>query len=131
MEITLDAIDELRDRVDVTYEEACNYLKAARGDVVEAILLLERERGKGSRSPEEEIVDRGRDMLDRVRRTVEEGMRKKLVVRREERTVAELPLAAGLVGAIVAPKLAVLGAVAALVTRSTVDIEDREDTPRI
>ena len=131
MEITLDAIDELRDRVDVTYEEACNYLKAARGDVVEAILLLERERGKGNRSPEEEIVDRGRDMLDRVRRTVEEGMRKKLVVRREERTVAELPLAAGLVGAIVAPKLAVLGAVAALVTRSTVDIEDREDTPRI
>ncbi|NLU42829.1 MAG: DUF4342 domain-containing protein [Firmicutes bacterium] len=131
MEITLEAIDELRDRVDVTYEEACNYLKAARGDVVEAILLFERDRGKSDRSPEEEIVDRGRDMLDRVRKAVEEGMRKKLVVRREERTVAELPLAAGLVGAIVAPKLAVLGAVAALVTRSTVDIEDREDTPRI
>jgi len=131
MEITLEAIDELRDRVDVTYEEACNYLKAARGDVVEAILLFERDRGKSDRSPEEEIVDRGRDMLDRVRKAVEEGMRKKLVVRREERTVAELPLAAGLVGAIVAPKLAVLGAVAALVTRSTVDIEDQEDTPRI
>ena len=131
MEITLEAIDELRDRVDVTYEEACNYLKAARGDVVEAILLFERDRGKSDRSPEEEIVDRGRDMLDRVRKAVEEGMRKKLAVRREERTVAELRLAAGLVGAIVAPKLAVLGAVAALVTRSTVDIEDQEDTPRI
>jgi hypothetical protein len=131
MEITLEAIDELRDRIDVTYEEACDYLKAARGDVVEAILLYERERGKGRSSREEEIVDRGRDVLDRVRRAVEEGIRKKLVVRREERTVAELPLAAGLVGAILAPKLAVLGAVAALVTRSTVDIEDREDMPGI
>jgi hypothetical protein len=131
MEITLDAIDELRARIDVTYEQACDYLRAAHGDIVEAILLYERDKGKGNRSREDEVIDRGRDMLDRVRKTVEEGMRKKLVVRREERTVAELPLAAGLVGAIVAPKLAVLGAVAALVTRSTVDIEDREDTPKI
>lgn len=131
MEITLDSIDRLRARIDVTYEEACNYLRAADGDVVEAILMFEREKDKGGRSRDEELVDRGKDMLCRARRAVEESGRKRLVVRREDRTVAELPLAAGVVGVLLAPKLAVLGAVAALVTRSTVDIEDRPDVPDI
>ena len=40
MEITLDAIDELRARIDVTYEQACDYLRAAHGDIVEAILCM-------------------------------------------------------------------------------------------
>lgn len=131
MEITLDRIDELRARIDVTYEEACNYLRAAGGDVVEAILMFERERNSAGRGRDEELADRGRDVLCRMRKAVEESGRKRLVVRREDRTVAELPLAAGVIGAILAPKLAVLGAMAALVTRSTVDIEDRADMPGI
>jgi hypothetical protein len=124
MDITLDRIDELRARADVSYEEACNYLRATDGDVVEALLMVERARGRGDRSYENELIDRGRDMFERLRRAVEQSGRKKLVVRQEHRTVAELPLVAGVVGAILAPKLAVISAVAALVTKSTVDIED-------
>lgn len=127
MDITLDRIDELRARADLSYEEACNYLRATDGDVVEALLMVERARGKGDRSYENDLVDRGRDVFERVRRAVEQSGRKRLIVRQEHRTVAELPLAAGIVGAVLAPKLAVLSAVAALLTKSTVDIEDSSD----
>lgn len=127
MDITLDQIDELRARAGVSYEEACNYLRAASGDLVEAILMAERDREKGDRTSSTEFADKGRDMLERFRRTVSESTKRRLIVRNEDRTVAEMPLAAGLIGAILAPKLAVLGAVAALVTKSTVEIEDQTD----
>ncbi len=129
MDITLDRIDELRARINVTYEEACNYLRAANGDVVEAILMYERSRTGNGGTRDEELVDKGKDVLERFRKAIDESRRKRLVVRQEDRTVAELPLAAGVIGAILAPKLAVIGAVAALVTRSTVDIEDTPEMP--
>jgi len=119
MDITLDKIDELRARVNVSYEEACNYLRAAGGDLIQAIVMAERDRFDDT-----ELTNKGRDTVERIRTMISESAKKRLVVRRDERTVAEIPLVAGVVGAVLAPKLAVLGAVAALVTRSTVKIED-------
>lgn len=58
---------------------------------------------------------------------VSEGTKKRLVVKQEDRKVAEIPLAAGVIGAVLAPKLAVIGAVAALVSKSVVEIEDTTD----
>lgn len=127
MDITLDQIDELRARAGVSYEEACNYLRAAGGDLIEAILMAERDREKSDRLSGSEIADRSRDVLERVRRVVSEGTKKRLVVKQEDRKVAEIPLAAGVIGAVLAPKLAVIGAVAALVSKSVVEIEDTAD----
>ncbi len=44
MKITLEMIDELRSRVNVTYEEAKDALERTEGDVVKSIILLERQK---------------------------------------------------------------------------------------
>jgi len=40
--ITIEQIDELRKRLDVTYEEAKEALEACNGDMLEAIIYLEK-----------------------------------------------------------------------------------------
>ncbi len=53
-----------------------------------------------------------------------EGNVRRIIVRDEEgKLLLELPVTAGLIGAVLAPWLAAAGAIAALVTRCTVSVE--------
>jgi hypothetical protein len=47
-------------------------------------------------------------------------------IRQGSRTVAEFPLTAGVVGAVLAPTLAAIGALVALVKDCTIDVERAE-----
>jgi rRNA maturation protein Nop10 len=67
------------------------------------------------------------DLVKRVRGLLHEGNVTKIIVRNEKgKLLLELPVTAGLIGAVIAPWLAVLGATAALVTKCTVTVERRE-----
>lgn len=67
------------------------------------------------------------DLGDRLGKIVHEGNVRKVIVKRGEDTIAEFPLTAGVVGAVLAPPLAAIGAIAALVANCTIEIE-RSDT---
>ena len=56
-----------------------------------------------------------------------EGNVRRLIVKRGDETIAEFPLTAAVVGAVLAPPLAAIGAIAALVTDCTIEVE--RDTP--
>jgi hypothetical protein len=74
----------------------------------------------------------GGELLDTVRRVVHEGNVRRIVIRQGERTVAEFPLTAGVVGAVIAPVLAAVGALAALLTQCSIAVErseERADAP--
>jgi hypothetical protein len=67
------------------------------------------------------------DLVSKVKDLLHEGNVTKIIVRDEEgRLLLELPVAAGLIGAVLAPWLAALGAIAALVTRCSISVERRE-----
>ena len=68
------------------------------------------------------------NISDRVKDLVHEGNVRRVVVTHEDRTVAQFPLTAGVVGAVLAPALAVAAGLVALFTHSTVRIE-RTDVP--
>jgi hypothetical protein len=70
----------------------------------------------------------GEDLLKRVRQIVHEGNVRRIVIKQGSRTVAEFPVNVGLVGAVAAPMLAALGAVAALLSKCTIEVE-REGEP--
>jgi hypothetical protein len=70
----------------------------------------------------------GGELLDTVRRLVHEGNVRRIVIRQGERTVAEFPLTAGVVGAVIAPVLAAVGALAALLTQCTIAVERSDET---
>jgi hypothetical protein len=63
------------------------------------------------------------DIVDRIKQLLREGNRRRIVVAHEERTVAQFPLTIGVIAAIVAPPLAAIAIVIALVTESSVKVE--------
>jgi hypothetical protein len=71
------------------------------------------------RSESESVVEKVRDLIH-------EGNVRRVVVQHEGRTVAEFPLTAGVVGAVLAPVVAALGALVALLKDCTIEVERGE-----
>ena len=62
--------------------------------------------------------------MKKVKDLLHEGNVRKIIVRDEEgKLLLELPVTAGLIGAVLAPWLAAAGAIAALVTRCTITVQ--------
>jgi Domain of unknown function (DUF4342) len=79
----------------------------------------------------ETIEAKGDALIDKLRQLIAEGNVRRVRIRQHGRTVAEFPLTIGVVGALLAPVLAAIGAVAALVTDCTVDVERTQVTPAV
>jgi hypothetical protein len=81
-----------------------------------------------TRTTEEYSVS-GDGVVSKVKELVHEGNVRRLIIRNEEgRTLLEIPLTLGVVGAILLPTWAAIGAVAALVTNCTLVVERYEDS---
>ena len=106
MEISLEAIDAVRERTGVSYKEAKEALEQTEGSVVDAIVLLEDKSGA-----------RTNDVLEKIKALVKEGNVNKIRVKRDDKVLLTVPvnagIAGGLVGLAVAPWWGVLAAAAA------------------
>ena len=65
----------------------------------------------------------GDDLLRRVKEILHEGNVRRIVIKQGSRTVVEFPVTVGVVGALAAPSLAAVGALAALLTECTIEVE--------
>ncbi len=76
----------------------------------------------------EEFKVNGEELLKKVKELIAEGNIRRISIRNKEgKTIMELPLTIGVVGAVLAPPLAAVGAIAALVTECTLVVE-RDDS---
>ncbi len=71
----------------------------------------------------ESIKADGGELLEKVKGLVREGNVRRIVIRQGDRSVAEFPLTVGVVGAVAAPVLAAVGALAALLTNCTIEVQ--------
>lgn len=115
----LEKIDVLRNRMNVSYEEARSALEATGWDLVEALVKLEQD----EKSRKEEIFVRGNELVAKIKELVRKGNVTKIRIKQDEKILLEIPVTAGVVGALLAPQLAIIGAVATMVSRSTLEIE--------
>jgi hypothetical protein len=115
----LEKIDAVRERMNVTYREAKEALESSNWDVVEAIVQLEQEEN----SRKEEVFVRGSELVEKIKEIVHKGNVSRIKVKQDDKILVEIPVTAGLVGALLAPQLAIIGAVAALISRCSVEIE--------
>ena len=75
----------------------------------------------------EEFHVNGEELLARIKKLIHEGNIRRIIIKdKEGKTVMEIPLTIGVVGVLLAPTLAALGAVAALLTEATVVVEKGE-----
>lgn len=67
------------------------------------------------------------NLIDKVKELIREGNVTRIIIRDEGgKTLLEIPATVGVVGVILAPWLAALGAIAALATQCTIAVERRE-----
>ena len=76
----------------------------------------------------EEFRVNGEELLGKVKGLMHEGNIRRIIIKNKEGTVVfEIPLTIGVVGALLAPSLAAIGAIAALLTEATVVVEKSDE----
>lgn len=72
----------------------------------------------------EEFRVNGEELIARIKNLIKEGNIRRVIIKdKEGKIVFEIPLTLGVVGALIAPQLAAIGAIAALLTEATVVVE--------
>ena len=81
------------------------------------------------RSWTETISAEGDALLEEVTRLVHEGNVRRIVIKQGADTVVEFPMTVGVAGALIAPWLAAAGAIAALITDCSIEVERVGEAP--
>ena len=71
----------------------------------------------------ETIEIKGEQLIAKIKELIAEGNVRRVRIRQKDQLIAEFPLTIGVVGAVIAPVLAAVGALAALLTDCTIDVE--------
>ena len=72
----------------------------------------------------EEFKIKGEDLLAKIKQLIEEGNVRRVIIKdKNDKTIIEIPLTIGVVGIVLAPVLAAVGAIAALVSECKVLVE--------
>jgi len=72
----------------------------------------------------------GEELLAKIKELIHEGNVRKIIIKNEKgETYLEIPVTIGLIGAIVAPVFAAIGALAALAAKFTIEVEHKEEEP--
>lgn len=77
----------------------------------------------------ESVKVEGGAILDKLKELVHEGNIRRVRVRQGDRTIAEFPLTAGVVGVVLAPVLAAVATIVALAKDCAIDVERDTTVP--
>ena len=88
---------------------------------------------------QEELQVMGEQLLSKVKELIHEGNVRRIIIKQEGHTIMEIPLTVGVVGVLVAPALAAIGALGALMAQCSIEVvrserpgeaaQDRGDVP--
>jgi len=74
----------------------------------------------------EEFKVSGEELVEKIKEIIKEGNARKIIIKNEDgESVVEFPLTVGAIGALIAPILAAVGAMAALLTKCTIVVEKK------
>ena len=122
MDISLEKIDTVVARTGASFSNAKKALEETEGDVIEAIILLEEKEDSWT----EDISHKSEDLIDKVKDLVREGNVTKVVVKKDGRTILNIPVTFAAVGSVLAIKPALLGLGIAVLSRCSIEVV-RED----
>ncbi|NLJ78103.1 MAG: DUF4342 domain-containing protein [Tissierellia bacterium] len=124
MDISLEKVDRVVERTGVLFAEAKEALEKTDGDVVEAIIYIE----KKASSQSKDISDKGERMVNKVKEIVKKGNVTKITVKKDGEVLLNIPVTAAAIGTILAAPLAILGLGSALISKCTIEVlkEDGE-----
>jgi len=82
---------------------------------------------QGDKSSWDEFQVKGEELIGKVKELIREGNVRRIIIDNEEgKTLIEIPLTIGVVGALFLPVFAAVGAIAAMVTNCTIRVQRKE-----
>jgi len=88
------------------------------------VILMPASKKKSSSKKRETFEIRGEELVKKVKELIREGnVRRITILDKKGKEIIVVPLTVGVVGALLAPPLAAIGAIAALVTECTIRVE--------
>lgn len=121
-EITLEKIDIIRQRTGVSYAEAKEALLNNNGNVVDTLIYLE----KNQKTFTQNISEVSNELIDTIKDIIKKGNVSRIKVKKDNRLLVDIPVSAGIAAGAISlfyPSLLVIGAVTALATKITIEIE--------
>lgn len=76
----------------------------------------------GTKDYKEEISVQGHELVNRMKELIRQGNVRRIIVKHDGRTIVEFPLTVGVVGALLAPELAAIGAIGALLAECKLEV---------
>lgn len=135
--ITIEKLDAVIERVSsTTYAEAKQALLDCQGDVIEAVILLELEKGFGGKTKQakktmEEVFSKDNEDLKELKLQVKELLKKSSVIRviveKNGKIVMNIPLTVGVVGLALGPLVTLVGLSAAVLGKYNIMIQNEDD----
>lgn len=108
MSVKVELIDELRKRANVSYEEAKEALEKCNGDLVEALIYLEKQN--------KVKADEGSSFFNTIKKLIKKGNATKFIIRKKDNIILSLPVTVALIVTVFAPHVTVVGIILALIT---------------
>lgn len=119
MEITLEKIELVKDRTGVSYKEAKEALEAAEGSVVDAIINIEESIDIKSKN---KFAEQSAHVVDKIKEAIKKGNVAKIIVKKNDEVILNLPVNVSIVGTVLAPWAAVAGVIAAFGTKCAIEL---------
>lgn len=119
MEITLEKIELVKDRTGVSYKEAKEALEKAEGSVVDAIIEIEESIDEAG---QKKLSSKGVQIIDNLKEIIRKGNVSKVVIRKDEEIILNLPLNVGIIGTLAAPVAMIAGVLVAFGTKCEIEV---------
>ncbi len=119
MEITVEMVEQVKDKTGVSYKEAKEALIRSNGDVVDAIIDLEEnfEIDADTVEPTNKMA-----ILEKLKELIKKGNVSKITVKKDGEIIVNLPVNVGIIGAVVAPLASVAAIIAAFGTKCVIEV---------
>ena len=119
MDITVEMIDQVKDRTGVSYKEAKEALERSGGNVVDAIIDIEESLGASTKRAE---AKDGKRIIEKLKELVKKGNVSKILIKREGEVVMNLPVNAGIIAGLVAPWASLFAIIAAFGFKCDIEV---------
>lgn len=132
-EITLEKVDQIRERTGVSYAVAKEALEHTSGNVLDALIYIEESavlvndnfKAKVNEGREGEGVKSVEEFKTFIKELIEKGNVSRIKIKKEDQTLVDVPVNAGIAAtviAIVLPPVLAFGVIAAVATKITIEI---------
>ena len=137
--VTLEKVDMVRERTGVTYEKAKQALEASEGDVLEALIYIEKtqdtSKNEGSKGEfESKTAVSIEELKAWIKQIVEKGNVARIKIKKDDAELIDIPVNAGIAAGVVAiaiPPILAAGVIAAIATKITIEVTKEDGSVEV